>query len=157
MPGIDFVSATLLTLSALLASVGGDEDALAGESTQLKLHICRIFSLQRDQFAGVYKDDPGKVAPEECRALAGVVLDEESAKASGLPSMTYPAQQTLQTTFPYLGFLSILLGVSKVYPALDRHCEGDPACEGSYGECLEIYDRPAKSVTFHAIKKSLRK
>lgn len=106
---------------------------------------------------GVYKDDPAKVPAEELQSLAGVVLDEEDSKKSGLPSKKYAAQKTLQTMFPYYGILSIMLAVYKCYSGLPKAmgetCKDNATAEDSYGECIEVYEAATNTMTFHVVRK----
>lgn len=104
-------------------------------------------------YTGVYKDDPTTVPAEELTSLAGVVLDSESAQHCGLPSKKFEAQQSLQTVFPFYGFLSILVAVNKCYPALDKAFADSGEDNKWDGECIEVYELGAKTITFHAVKK----
>lgn len=98
----------------------------------------------------MYKDDPKTVPAADLESLAGVVLDAESAQLSGLPSKHFEAQTTLQTVFPYYGYISVMLSVFKCYPALSKACAANE--EVKYGECIELYEKDARTITLHAIK-----
>lgn len=98
----------------------------------------------------MYKDDPKTVPAAELESLAGVVLDAESAQLSGLPSKHYASQTTLQTVFPYYGYISVILSVLKCYPALAKACAANE--ENKYGECIELYEQDARTITLHAVK-----
>lgn len=102
--------------------------------------------------AGVYLDDPCVVAPEELSARAGVVLNTEDAKKSGLPSHKYAAQETLTTVFPYISHLSIIMSVLKCYPALTKAFALPGNEKYAEGACIEVYEKSANTITFHALK-----
>lgn len=101
---------------------------------------------------GVYLDDPKEVPAEECRARIGVILDDEAAATCPLPSRTYQTQDTAQTQLPYFDFPSVLIAISKAYPAFCKFCDSQ-GVEGKqqYDDMIELYDKQKRTVTFHAI------
>ena len=75
-----------------------------------------------DSYLGVYFDDPTKVKPSECRFTVAVVLDDDGAenplKEDGYKEGNIIVTNALHATFPFYGIVSILLAISRVYPAL---------------------------------------
>eukprot|EP00892_Ulva_mutabilis_P006110 jgi/Ulvmu1/3871/UM018_0090.1 len=128
-------------------TVGKAFDKLLAEMKDAEMPV----DFKYDRFVGVYLDNPGKVPASECRARAGVIVDDETAAACPLPSRTYQSQETAQTQLLYIDFLSVLIAISKAYPALQKYCKsrGDEEFE----ETIEMYDLSKRTVTFHAISK----
>lgn len=91
---------------------------------------------------GIYYDDPGKVAKENLRSEIGCVVENIDSATVAILSEKYnvktlPVQNYIVTEFPMNGFMSIMIGIMKVYPALDKYGE-----EHGYGDSpiIEIYD-----------------
>ncbi|MBN3316055.1 TX264 protein, partial [Atractosteus spatula] len=78
---------------------------------------------------GVYYDDPKQVPAEKCRCAVGSILSEGEVKPSeellrlyekyGYKIFSFPeVTHVVTTTFPHRTFLSVMLGVHRVYPQL---------------------------------------
>lgn len=96
---------------------------------------------------GIFYDDPKKVPEPQCRYAVGSILsegekeaDEELLKTyetSGFNVFSFPeVTHAVTTSFPNRTFLSILLGVRRVYPRLDRYIKERRLCAHPF---LEIY------------------
>lgn len=100
---------------------------------------------------GVYYDNPQYTPKSQLRSEAGCVVEfADTSKLFDLPAgfkVKYlPAQKYMVTEFPYLGKLSVLFSLNKVYPALNRY-----AFEFGYpqdGAVTEIYDIPGKRIIY---------
>ena len=99
---------------------------------------------------GIYYDDPKKVAKEKLRSEIGCIV--ESADSSTLTKLaekyqvkTLPESEFVIAEFPFKGKLSVLFGIMKVYPALDKFCK-----EQGYIDTpiTEIYDVPNKKIIY---------
>ncbi|CAG5123483.1 unnamed protein product [Candidula unifasciata] len=105
---------------------------------------------------GIYYDDPDKVDSNETRYLVGSVLSEgptapneelvkkfidQDYKILHLPEVTY----AVQTKFPHITTLSILIAVHKAYPRLKDYIEEHKLCAHPF---IEIYD--GKTIHFVA-------
>lgn len=77
---------------------------------------------------GIYYDDPKQVPDAKCRYAVGVLVPagdpamEARFKQAGYNMVDLPRSRCAVTTFPFTGMLSILIAVSRVYPALQKFC-----------------------------------
>ena len=99
---------------------------------------------------GIYYDDPKTTPDSELRSKSGCILEEKDYdKLDRLEEdydlMELGDQKYIYAEFPFKSKLSIMLGVFKVYPQLDRYLE-----EKGYEkkEVMEIYDIPNKKIIY---------
>jgi hypothetical protein len=100
---------------------------------------------------GIYYDNPMVTPKEELKSLGGCILEENQlGKVSELQSKNYlvkqiDKKQSLVTEFPFTTPLSIMLGVVKVYPEINRYIK-----EKGYknNAIMEIYDMLNKKITY---------
>lgn len=96
---------------------------------------------------GVFYDDPKEVPGELCRYAVGSILTEGENKAdeelhkryetSGFNVFSFPeVTHAVTTSFPHRTFLSVLLGVKRVYPRLGNYIKERRLCAHPF---LEIY------------------
>ncbi|XP_059185332.1 testis-expressed protein 264 homolog [Centropristis striata] len=96
---------------------------------------------------GVYYDDPRKVPGPQCRYAVGSILsegenevDEELVKSfetSGFNVYSFPeVTHVVTTSFPRRTHLSVLLGITRVYPRLGVYIKERRLCAHPF---LEIY------------------
>lgn len=105
---------------------------------------------------GIYYDDPKKVHVLQLRYIVGSIIAEGDApvdenmvkqftekgfKILHLPEVTY----AVQTSFPHITSLSILIGVHKAYPRLEAYIEEHKLCAHPF---MEYYD--GKNIHFFA-------
>ena len=132
-------------------------EEVTGDYSQTYKVSDRIFnSLQNDEKIettkgiGIFYDDPAKVEKEKMRSEVGCVVENADSTTIAELSEKYkvkiiPRQNYIVTEFPMKGFMSIMIGIMKVYPALDKYCE-----EHGYGESpiIEIYDNANKKTIY---------
>ncbi len=100
---------------------------------------------------GIYYDNPKKVAKEELRSEVGSILETkdyaktEALKTKGYKIKTIEKQKSLVAKFPLKNQFSIMLGVIKVYPAMEKYI-----AENDYQQtpALEIYDIPNQQIIY---------
>ncbi|MDR2727953.1 MAG: GyrI-like domain-containing protein [Chitinispirillales bacterium] len=99
---------------------------------------------------GIYYDNPKKVAKEKLRSEIGCIVENaDSTTLTGLAEKykvkTLHQNEFVVAEFPFKGKLSVLFGIMKVYPALDKFCK-----EQGYAESpiTEIYDVPNKKIIY---------
>ncbi|KAM7006471.1 testis-expressed protein 264 [Tautogolabrus adspersus] len=96
---------------------------------------------------GVYYDDPKKVPGPLCRYAVGSILSEgenkadeellKSYKSSSFNVFSSPeVTHVVTTSFPHRTFLSILLGVRRVYPQLEQYIKKRRLCAHPF---IEIF------------------
>ena len=99
---------------------------------------------------GIYYDNPKKVAKDKLRSEIGCIVENvDSATLTRLAEKyqvnTLPKSDFVVTEFPFKGKLSVLVGIMKVYPALEKFSK-----EHGYVESpiTEIYDVPNKKIIY---------
>ena len=100
---------------------------------------------------GIYYDNPQKVETSKLRSEVGCILENsDTARITELTAKykvkTYPKQSYLTTEFPYKGKLSVLVGVMRVYPAMNKYITEQGMSEK--GAVMEIYDIPNKKILY---------
>ncbi|XP_065900807.1 testis-expressed protein 264-like [Dysidea avara] len=99
---------------------------------------------------GIYYDDPDTIAEDKLRYLVGVCLPDpkevsnsdddltERLKSNGYQFHTFPAcEKAVMTDYPKRNFLSFMLAVTYVYPALKKFTA---AYKLTAGPCIEYYE-----------------
>eukprot|EP01024_Parvocaulis_polyphysoides_P035779 TRINITY_DN31803_c0_g2_i2.p1 TRINITY_DN31803_c0_g2~~TRINITY_DN31803_c0_g2_i2.p1 ORF type:complete len:147 (-),score=11.28 TRINITY_DN31803_c0_g2_i2:229-669(-) len=122
------------------------------------ISICSLlgWDMFRGKTFGAYFDDPSTVESYNCRSSIGVVWAENLSiqelekmkqellaypefQKTGLKVALYPRSWTYSVEFPFTGFLSIFLAVSRSYPALAKYLKTQQhACQGAGS--FEVYD-----------------
>lgn len=96
---------------------------------------------------GVFYDDPKKVAGPQCRSAIGSIVSEgenkpsgdllKKYKTSGFNVYSFPeVTHVVTASFPHRTFLSIILGVRRVYPQLTRYIKERRLCAHPF---IEVY------------------
>jgi hypothetical protein len=99
---------------------------------------------------GIYYDNPKKVAKEKLRSEIGCIIENiDSATLTKLTEKyqvkTLSESEFIITEFPFKGKLSVLFGIMKVYPALEKFSKGQGFAESPI---TEIYDVPNKKIIY---------
>jgi hypothetical protein len=99
---------------------------------------------------GIYYDKPSEVPKEQLRSEVGCVLppaflDQAATLSDKYHLKVYPVQDCIVAELPYRNTTSIMLGVFKAYPALERLAEekGYPA-----NPVMERYDRVNRRIQY---------
>ena len=99
---------------------------------------------------GIYYDNPKIVAKDKLRSEIGCIVENvDSATLARLAEKyqvkTLPQSEFVVTEFPFKGKLSVLFGVLKVYPALDKFNKQHGYIESPI---TEIWDIPNKKTIY---------
>lgn len=100
---------------------------------------------------GVYYDDPKKVSKQELRSIAGCILEKsdynsiEKLKENKFKVTKTSKQRSIVAEFPLKNALSILIGIMKVYPEINKFVEKNGFKQK---EIMEVYDVPAKKIIY---------
>ncbi len=100
---------------------------------------------------GIYYDNPKEVEKSKLRSEIGCIIeDKDSSKLTqiteGLSIKTFPEREYIVAEFPSKGKLSILFGIMKVYPAIEKFVEKNGYKKE--GTVMEIYDVPNKKIVY---------
>jgi len=113
-----------------------------GPSVDAMMKLAEIRKVNPVAGFGKYYDRPDQVEESKLRSDAGIIIDDKDLAAfkelpQGVHYAQYPVTRAMVADFPLRGFLSIFLGIYKVYPALMDYQEAKkyPA---TYS--LEIYE-----------------
>ncbi|TGK33290.1 GyrI-like domain-containing protein [Leptospira gomenensis] len=103
-----------------------------------------LYGIKNFRLFAIYLDNPNDVPKEKLRCEVGAILSEPiPALPSGLSipltMRILPARKYLLAEFPLKNFLSIFLGIYKVYPKLFRACE-ERGCDLKGRPSMEIYE-----------------
>lgn len=132
-------------------SVTGDYSQTGKVSDEIYYQLIDDYKIETTKGFGIYYDNPREVAKEELRSDVGVILPEQhSDKKEMLESEfkveIFPAGDFVVTEFPYKGQLSVMIGVIRVYPALERFVKDNNLNPAT--PVMEIYDIPNKKITY---------
>lgn len=100
---------------------------------------------------GIYYDNPQKVERSKLRSEVGCILEKvDSAKFTDLKQKykikTCPTGTYITTEFPNKGKISVIIGIMKVYPALNKYIREHGYSEK--GMVMEIYDIPNRKIWY---------
>jgi hypothetical protein len=100
---------------------------------------------------GIYYDNPKKVKKSKLRSEAGYILEKKDLDKFPILENKYTIRPLLEkeyiiTEFPYKGKTSTLLGIMKVYPALNKFAKLNGYKEDS--PVMEIYDVPNNKILY---------
>lgn len=99
---------------------------------------------------GIFYDNPQKTAKDKLRSEVGCIVENIDSTIVAKLSDKYHVKtlsenEYVVTEFPFNGGMSIILGIMKVYPALDKYC-GEHGLKD--GPITEIYDVPNKKIVY---------
>ena len=100
---------------------------------------------------GIYYDNPRKVEKSKLRSEVGCILEDISEEvierlAGKYNIRIFPAKDFMVAEFPYKGKLSVMIGIMKVYPAINKFAGENGFAED--GWVMEIYDIPGKKIVY---------
>ena len=117
--------------------------ANTGKTIQKVTQKLKSMDIPYQKTFGIYLDNPKLVIKENLRAEVGAIVDTKDPamwtkiKEQGLLHKGLPPMHYYKTEVPYRNFLSIFVGISKAYPALEKYRK-----EKNYRmtESMEIYE-----------------
>lgn len=149
------------SLKIQIAEQGGEivvYDSIIGDYRQSGVVMDKIYYSLLNDFKvetykgyGKYFDDPQNVEKSKLRSEAGCIIEIKDTNKIAFISKTFKnkelsKQKYIVTEFPYKGKLSVLLSITKVYPALIKFAEKNGLV--SNGAITEIYDIPNKKIVY---------
>ncbi|MCK5153599.1 MAG: GyrI-like domain-containing protein [Spirochaetales bacterium] len=99
---------------------------------------------------GIYYDNPREVDANKCRSIVGSILEENDYNRidelkNKYNIMEITESKGLSSQFPYRGKLSIMMGIMKVYPEINRKIE---SLGIKQKPIMEIYNIPEKKIYY---------
>ncbi len=100
---------------------------------------------------GVFLDDPQQVEKSKLRSEVGCIVEGlDSTQIAKLAAKykvrTYPKGNYITAEFPFKGHMSIMIGLMKVYPQIDKYIKENAISDK--GSIMEIYDVPNKKIIY---------
>ena len=131
-------------------NVTGDYSQTGKVSDKIYYTLLNDEKIETTKGIGIYYDNPKTVAKDKLRSDIGCIVENlDSVTLTGLTEKyqvkTLPQSEFVVTEFPFKGKLSILFGILKVYPALDKFCKEREYVESPISE---IYDVPNKKIVY---------
>lgn len=134
-------------------SIRGDYQQAPQVIERVQKAIKEGSSLQPLTAFGTYYDNPQEVATDDLRSEIGWIIEVadslEFAKLAANPSLKMgqaSEQEYLSASFPWKGELSILVGLVRVYPAMNQFLEEQNLVQ--VGPITEIYDQKNKVIVY---------
>jgi len=100
---------------------------------------------------GIYYDDPKVVARDDLRSIAGCILEEQDhntikeLQEKGFLIKEVSKQNSIVAEFPYKNSFSIIAGIIKVYPEIEKYIKSENLPKN---EMMEIYDVPSEKIIY---------
>lgn len=112
------------------------------------------YNMNITQNIGIYYDNPDEMKADRMRSDIGCIVNTDDInKLNDLRKSflikTCPKKDYLSVQIPFKGFFSVMIGIFRVYPAMDEYLEMNGY---SYeGPIMEIYDTKNKTITYRKL------
>lgn len=108
---------------------------------------------------GIYYDNPKEVAQDKLRSEVGCIVENVSPEKMIELGLKYnmkaiPVGNYVYVEFPYKGMMSIMIGIMKAYPVLNKYIKKNNLETG--GPMMEIYDMPNKKIIYRQELKTVQ-
>ena len=129
----------------------GDYKQTADATNRIYKDLLNNYGIETFRGIGVYYDDPKAIPVEDLRFEAGCILENPTLDQLEILKLKYKVRtlekgEYVVVNFPFKGFISILMGIKRVYPAINKYMQ-----ENNFkntGAIVEIYDVPNKIITY---------
>lgn len=128
----------------------GDYSKSAQVQMEVYNKLIAEFGINTTKGFGIYFDDPAVTPKDKLRSEVGCILEGEDIKKAAFVSSkfkvkTLEKKQGLVVEHPFNSPLSIMIGIYKAYPLINKFVKDKSL---PYGVCMEIYDVPAKKILY---------
>jgi len=131
-------------------NVTGDYRQTAKVGDKVYYALLNDEKIETTKGIGIYYDNPKKIEKAKLRSEVGCIVENVDSEtiarlAEKYQVKTLPQSDFIVAEFPFKGKLSVLFGIMKVYPALEKFSK-----ERGYVESMitEIYDVPNKKIIY---------
>lgn len=134
-------------------------ESVTGDYSQTPVYTDKIYNslLNEDKIEttrgfGIFYDNPKDVDTDKLRSEVGCIIDTtlDSIQTAQLSKKynikTLPQSKYIVAEFPYKGSASIMVGIFKVYPALENYSKENNIT--TTGPVTEIYDVPNMKIVY---------
>jgi len=136
---------------AVLRAIKGDYKQCGKIMNEVYYSLLQNYRIETTLGFAVYFDNPKNTLKENLRSEAGCIIDsqyfdkiQELEKSFIVKNIEQKEYITVE--FPYKGQLSVLLGIIKVYPVLEKEAQKKGYREDA--PIMEIYDVPGKKTIY---------
>ncbi len=131
--------------------VKGDYKQTSSASNEVYDYLLDSLKIKTYKGIGIFYDNPKQVRKEELRSEVGCIVEPEDVDKLEKAGCKYeikqlPFSQSTVVEFPYKGGLSVLVGLMKVHPELEKYAQAHHLPEQA--PMVEIYDMPAKRIIY---------
>ena len=131
-------------------NLSGDYSQSPKVSDKVYYFLLNDEKIETTKGVGIYYDNPKKVEKNKLRSEIGCIIDNADSVtlaklAEKYQVKTLPEGDYVVTEFPFKGKLSVLFGIMKVYPALEKFNKENVFLESPI---TEIYDVPNKKIVY---------
>jgi hypothetical protein len=128
----------------------GDYSQTPAVSDRVYQSLLSDYGIATTKGFGIYYDNPKVVEKSKLRSEIGCIVENvDSTTVTKLNAKfqikTCPQTDYIIAEFPFKGKLSVLFGLMKVYPALEKYLKENGYADGAI---MEIYDVPNKTITY---------
>jgi hypothetical protein len=129
----------------------GDYSKSAGPIDRIYYSLLENEGIETFRGFGIFYDNPQKVEKSRLRSEVGNILEDPDPailkKLEGKYNIkTLPEKEYIVTEFPYRGKMSVMMGIMKVYPAMNRYLRENGYDENGF--VMEIYDIPGRKIVY---------
>lgn len=130
--------------------VKGDYKQTSAITDEVYHYLLNEHQIETYKGIGIFYDNPKEVEKEKLRSASGCVVEPKdlerlNSAACKYDIQTLPTDTVITAELPLKGTLSFLMGVLKVYPALDKYARAQNL---GNGPIIEIYDVPNKKIVY---------
>lgn len=123
-------------------------------SDEVYLELKNSFSADTYRGVGLYYDNPQEVPTDQLRSEIGCILENKDLIKvdkikSKLKIREIEGGSSPTVEFPYRGRISVIIGVLKIYPVINRYKKENSEFKDS--PILEIWDVPNKKIIYRIL------
>jgi DNA gyrase inhibitor GyrI len=131
-------------------SITGDYSQSADAMNRIYHSLLENENIETMKGVGIYYDNPQSVDKDKLRSEIGCIVENADSATIAALSEKYPVKiiprtNYIVTEFPLKGNASIMVGIVRVYPALNKYCAEHGFLDSPI---VEIYDIPNKKIIY---------
>lgn len=130
--------------------VTGDYKQTSSVTNEVYNYLLHNFKIETYKGIGIFYDNPRNVKREDLRSEVGCIIESKYMDKLDTAYCKYeiknlPYKQWIVTEFPYKGGISVWIGLSRVYPQLEKYVKLHRLPPNPV---IEIYDIPNKKIIY---------
>lgn len=130
--------------------VTGDYKQTSSVTTEVYEYLLNDFKIEAYKGVGIFYDNPKNVKKEDLKSEVGCIIESKDINKLTISNCKYEIKQLSYhqlsvTEFLYKGWISILIGLSRVYPKLEKYVEMHNLPNNP---TIEIYDVPNEKIIY---------